>query len=366
MTTRQSVSQRNTQQDGALLITALDGRWENYRVQVKTCRREFSEEAVHDLRVATRRSLAVLDIARTLDPSPRLQKTRRFLKDQLDDLDDLRDAQVMLVEVSETTESFPDLKPFEIHLQEREKHLLRLARKQINALKLSEFKKRIEKISDSLMKRTVEGNFHARLHQAVDNVYLRTMQAFVQVDASQPSTIHRLRLAFKKFRYMAEVVQPLIPDYPESHLERMHVYQSAMGDIQDIEVFLSALNDFSESGASSLDPKLIRRFYEQRHAEFIAAFIEDKGELITFWRAASDQPFPWEKKHDPVHHPSRNRSGSGAVRRRRQPASADRQRSEEDALHSTGTQGTGDSTRPDPDQSIPALDSDRAHSGEEV
>ncbi len=108
-------------------------------MQVKICRREFSEEAVHDLRVATRRLLAVLDIARALDPGSRLQKTRRFLKDQIDDLDDLRDAQVMLVEVSETIESFPDIKPFEIHLQEHEKHLLRLARKQINALKLSEF-----------------------------------------------------------------------------------------------------------------------------------------------------------------------------------------------------------------------------------
>ncbi len=366
MTVRQSTAKRSVERDRALLITALDGRWENYRVQVKTCRREFSEEAVHDLRVATRRLLAVLDIARVLDPSPRLQKTRRFLKDQIDDLDDLRDAQVMLVEVSETIESFPDLKPFEIHVQEREKHLLRLARKQINALKLSEFKKRIEKIGKSLKKRTVEENYHARLYQALDNVYLRTMQAFAQVDASQPSTIHRLRLAFKKFRYMAEVVQPLIPDYPESHLERMHVYQSTMGDIQDIEVFLSALNDFSESGAASFDPKPIRRFYEQRYAEFVAAFIEDKGELITFWRAASDQPFPWEKKHDPVHHPSRNRSGSGAVRGRRQPASADRQRSEEDALHRTGTQGTGDSARPDPDQSISTLNSDRAHSGEEV
>jgi len=366
MTMRQSTSIRNVERDGALLITALDGCWENYRVQVKICRREFSEEAVHDLRVATRRLLAVLDIARALDPGPRLQKTRRFLKDQIDDLDDLRDAQVMLVEVSETIENFPDLKPFEIHLQEREKHLLRLARKQINALKLSEFKKRIEKIGESLKKRSIEERFHVQLSHAVDNVYLRTMQAFVQVDASQPSTIHRLRLAFKKFRYMAEVVHPLIPDYPASHLERMHIYQSAMGDIQDIEVFLSALDDFSENGASSIDSKPIRRFYEQRHAEFIAAFIEDKGELITFWRAASDQSFPWEQKHDPVHHPSRNRSGSGAVRRRRQPASADRQRSEEDALHRTGTQGTGDSTRPDPDQSIPALDSDRAHSGEEV
>ena len=210
MAARQPLSQRNTQQDGTLPISALDERWENYRMQVKICRREFSEEAVHDLRVATRRLLAVLDIARALDPHPRLQKVRRLLRDQLDDLDDLRDVQVMLVEVSETIENFLDLKPFEIHLQEREKHLLRLARKQINALKLSEFKKHIEKISDSLKKRTVEEDFQAQLYQAMDSVYLRTMQAFIQVDASQPSTIHRLRLAFKKFRYMAEVVQPLI------------------------------------------------------------------------------------------------------------------------------------------------------------
>ena len=366
MTAHQSTSKRNAGQDSALLIGALDERWKNYRMQVKTCRYEFSEEAVHDLRVATRRLLAILDIARAFDPHPRLQKTRRSLKDQLDDLDDLRDVQVMLVEVSETMDNFLDLKPFEIHLQEREKHLLRLARKLVNALKLSEFKKRIEKISESLKKQTVEVNFQAQLYQAVDNVYLRTMQAFVQVDASQPSTIHRLRLAFKKFRYMTEVVQSLIPDYPESHLERMHLYQGAMGDIQDVEVFLNALSDFSESGAPSFDPKPIRYFYEKRHTEFIAAFIEDKGELITFWRVTSEQPFPWEKKHDPVHHPSRNRRGSGVVRRRRQPAPTDRQRSEEDALHRAGPEGTGDSARPDPDQSLPALDPDRTHPGKEV
>ena len=366
MSTRQSVSKSKAQPDGVLLITALHERWENYRIQIKTCRREFSEEAVHDLRVSTRRLLAVLDIARALEPHPRLQKVRRLLKDQLDELDDLRDVQVMLVEISETIDNFLDLKPFETHLQEREKHLLRLARKLVNALKLPEFKKRIEKISDSLKERTAEVNFLAQLYQAVDNVYLRTMQAFVQVDASQPSSIHRLRLAFKKFRYMAEVVQPLIPDYPGSHLERMHVYQSAMGDIQDMEVFLSALSDFSESGASSFDPKPVRRFYETRHTETIAAFIEDKGELITFWRAAPDQPFPWENKHDPVHHPSRHRRGRGSVRGRRQPASAGQQRPQEDALHRTGLEGTRDSTRPDPDQSVPASNSDGAHSGEEV
>ena len=366
MTAKRLLSKRNSQQAAVLLITALNERWENYRMQIKTCRREYSEEAVHDLRVATRRLLAILDMARALDPHPRLQKVRRVLKDQIDDLDDLRDVQVMLVEVSETLETLLNLKSFETYLQEREKHLLRLARILVKAQKLSEFKKRIEKISDSLKKRPAQENFLSQLLQAVDNVYLRAMQAFDQVDASEPSTIHRLRLAFKKFRYMAEIVQPLISDYPASHLERMHAYQSAMGDIQDMEVLLNTLTDFSERGASSFDPKPVRRFYEKRHAEFIAAFIEDKGELVTFWRAASDPNFPWEKKHDPVQYPSRQRGGSGAVRRRRQPASADQQRPEKDALHRAGIEGAGNSTRPDPDQPLSPLNSDSAHSGEEI
>jgi len=366
MRTKQPVSKRNTPQEGALLISALDERWENYRMQVKICRGEFSEEAVHDLRVSARRLLAILDIARAIDPHPRLQKARRVLKDQIDDLDDLRDVQVMLVEVTETLENFPDLKPFETHLQERESHFLRLAQKQILALKLSDLKKRIEKIRDSLEKRNLEGNLQAQLFQTVDNVYSRTMQAFTQVEPSQPSTIHRLRLAFKKFRYMAEIVHPMIPSQPEPYLERMHAYQSTMGDIHDIEVFLSALTDFSESSESPFDPKPIRSFYEKHHTELVSAFMENKGELFAFWREAPDQPFPWENKHDPVHHPSRNRRGSGRVRRGRQPASADRQGKKENAIHRAGPEGTGNPTGPDPDQPLPAGGPDRGNPGEEI
>jgi CHAD domain-containing protein len=366
MRTKQSASKRKTPQDGALLITALDERRENYRVQVRICRGEFSEEAVHDLRVSARRLLAILDIARTLDPHPHLQKARRTLKNQIDDLDDLRDVQVMLVEVSETPENFADLKSFEIHLQERERKLLKLAKKQILALKLSELKKRIETIREALEKRKVEGNFPAQLLQAVDHTYARTLQVSAQVDASQPGTIHRLRLAFKKFRYMAEIVQPTIPGQPETYLERMHKYQSTMGDIHDIEVFLSALTDFSEKGAVPFDPKPIRSFYEKHHTELVSAFMEDKGELFAFWRAAPDQPFPWENKHDPVHHPSRNRRGSGRVRRGRQPASVDQQGPEENASHRTGLEGTGDPTGRDPDQPLPASGPDGENPGEGI
>ena len=72
-----------------VLIASMDERWKRYRAELKRCQRDFSEEAVHDLCVATRRLLAVMDICRTLDPHPRVQKVRRALKNQLDALDDL-------------------------------------------------------------------------------------------------------------------------------------------------------------------------------------------------------------------------------------------------------------------------------------
>src|SRR5262245_44734250 len=96
-----------------VLSDSLAERWDKYRAQLKTCKDELSEEAVHDLRVATRRLLAVMDLLRILDPHPRVKKVRRVLKDQLDSLDELRDTQVMLVDISESMTEFPDLQRFE-------------------------------------------------------------------------------------------------------------------------------------------------------------------------------------------------------------------------------------------------------------
>ena len=84
------------------LLEALDERWKNYRAELKRCRTEFSNEAVHDLRSSARRMLAFLQVMNTLSPRPRLQKLNRAFKDQLDDFDQLRDTQVILADVSET------------------------------------------------------------------------------------------------------------------------------------------------------------------------------------------------------------------------------------------------------------------------
>ena len=351
-----------------ILVSSLDQRWDEYRGKYKTCNREFSEEAVHDLRVAARRSLAALDMVRTLDPQPRVQKARRILKDQLDKLDDLRDVQVMLVEIAETIQSLPQLGSFQDYLQKREKRLLRAAHKRIKASKPSDLKKRILKIRDTLGKQAQGQEFSARLLHAVDNAYSRVMQVYAEMNAQDTASLHYVRIAFKKFRYMTEIVRPVLPECPESYFQRMHNYQSTLGDIRDVAIFISTLADFAEEGSSFQDSQPILQQYQKRLTELTTAYFDDKGELTSFWRAASDQPFPWESSNDPVHHSSRHRSTSGdkRPRGRRQPASADRQGPQENAPDRPGPEGIGDADRPGPEQSLPSSETDSSHPGEEV
>lgn len=278
-----------------ILSDSIDERWKFYRTQLKTCRREISEEAVHDLRVATRRLLAVMEILHILDPHPRVQKVRKALKGQLDALDGLRDIQVMLVETAKRVETLPQLKPFIDTLHEREKALRRAARKQIKATQPSELKKRINKIKLMLEKSSFNDDFNERLLRVVDQAYLNAAQAYGQLDASQPATLHRLRIAFKKFRYMVEIIHPILAEYPQTYFKRMHDYQSMLGDIQDVEIFLGILTDVVETGVSSFEAEPVRKFYEHRRTDLITAYLDNKKGLNIFWRNPPDQPFPWEK-----------------------------------------------------------------------
>jgi len=277
-----------------LLLVSLNTRWDNYQAKLKTCQREFSEEAVHDFRVATRRLLSSLDLLRTVMPDPRIQKIRGILKDQLDSLDDLRDVQVLLADISETIHEFPVIKPFQKYLQHKEKKLIRAAHKEIKSLKTESLSKRIKKINQTI-ETLKQADLDLSIFSAIDEAYAIVNQRYELVDPDQPATIHRLRIAFKKFRYMIEAIYPFLQNSPADYLKRMRNYQATMGDIQDMDVALQELADFDELAPAAYDPEPARSYYKERHAIALSRYIEDKGEVTTFWRAAPDQPFPQEK-----------------------------------------------------------------------
>ena len=278
---------------GPLLLEALDKRWKNYRAELKRCRAEFSNEVVHDLRIAARRMLALLQLLNSISPRPRLQKLNRAFKDQLDEFDDLRDTQVILAEVSETLQELPQLLKFQHHLRIVEEDLLKTLRKKLKVIDLFDVSKRMRKTRASLGAQT-DGDFDLQILQAVDDAFLIAKQRHSWIDPAQPATIHRVRIAFKTFRYMVEIIHPMLKNFPSENLRQMNSYQFLMGEIQDIEIIMQTLADFPQN-ASSFDPEPVRRYYERRHAEATTAYIQEMYQLFRFWRPAPDQSFPWEK-----------------------------------------------------------------------
>ncbi len=276
-----------------LLLDALEKCWKDYRKELKRCQTEFSNEAIHDLRVATRRILALIELLYSISSRPRLEKMIGFFKDQLDEFDELRDTQVILAEISEVLQELPQLHEFQKELQSDEEKMRRNVLKKIKKFDTSGLSTRIRKTQESIEEEK-SAELALQVMQAVDDAYLLTSQRLAWVDTTRTDTIHRVRVAFKSFRYMMEIIHPLLKDYPIENLKRMNDYQSLMGEIQDAEVFIQALADYSESASfPDLDP--VRDYYENRHKEAISAYVKDMNQLHMFWRSAPDQPFPWEK-----------------------------------------------------------------------
>ncbi len=268
------------------LLEALDQRWAQYRIDLKACRVEFSEEAVHDLRVDTRRLIAIFEIIRVIAPHPRVQKMRRIFKGQLDGFDNLRDVQVMLADISENIASLPELFPFQTYLRKREKRLLRIAEVRVREIKLAVTTPGLQKMRQSLAALPAD-ELSLRLLQAVDKAFFKVKQRYGWIDPDQPASIHSVRVAFKKFRYMVECIRPILPDFPETQFKRMHAYQAIMGDIQDEEVFLLTLANFS-ARHTELNLESVKQFYEHRFSQALNVYLDDKGELDTFWHAAPE------------------------------------------------------------------------------
>jgi CHAD domain-containing protein len=276
-----------------LLLDSLTARRERYNRELKNCREEFSEEAVHDFRVSARRLLASLDLLRTLICGAKIKRMRRILKDQLDNLDELRDVQVMLVEISESIHDLPSLQPFEEYLQRKEKKLMRAARREIKSLKIGELTKWMRKLAEAIAESNPD---ELDPLPAVDKAYARVIRRYELVDSAQPATIHRLRIAFKRFRYMVESIHPILEGVPEDALKRMHDYQTSMGEIQDMEAALQELVEFEKTAPEGYDPEPVRTYYREQHTLAISRYLEDRGEVTTFWRAAPDLSFPKENQ----------------------------------------------------------------------
>lgn len=273
-----------------VLISSLDQRWRKFLSEMRRCKRSFSEESVHDLRVATRRLVSTLAILEVILPDDKVRRTRRRLKRLFDALSPLRDVQVQLLTVEEKSGQYPELETLITVLKVRERLLMKSIDSRIQKVHTMQWSYTIGSLKREILRQFSNPASYAGGRTAVQGaaaaLFTRAVFRREQIVPRDPRTLHRFRVAFKKFRYTMEALQPLFPSIRKKNLKAMDAYQTRMGNIQDAEVLGRRVARYALSRPPALRRALAgyRREHEQEKRNLIAAFLKTADELYGFWK----------------------------------------------------------------------------------
>lgn len=273
---------------GSGLAEAVGQRWKSYRKELRNCQKQSSHDAVHELRVATRRLLAQFTLLGYVVPSAALEKARRVLKYRLATLGDLRDAQVQLGFLGQHAARFPEIELLSAWIERRERRLVRSTARKVSHFRTRKLGKWIAATSNDLAGHTTTSRARKQLTSAVLRA---TADAFAEavrrrraIDPADMGTIHRTRVAFKRFRYMMESLSPGITGLGKRQLRALAYYQRRMGIIQDLEVMQHSVASFVRERpkmAPALRP--FCRYLRQRRARALRSFLTSADRLLEFW-----------------------------------------------------------------------------------
>ena len=273
---------------GTTLADSLHDRWQEFSSCVTETRHAITKKRIHDLRVATRRLLAFLDIAATLLPGKTIPRLRRRLKRHLRPFGLLRDVQLQGNTVRELVAQFPFLDPLRKELSLHARTMMKGAGRELRKIDAAAYETIISQIQlqlQSLVADPIMG--HAAVSVVLGSLAQGYLEASVLKGAAmsgQSARIHRFRISFKRFRYMVEALQPFLPPLREDFFKSMNDYQTRMGAIQDLEVLMESLREWNRRhkriGVQFLP---LKEEMERKHKELITLFLASANEFERFW-----------------------------------------------------------------------------------
>jgi len=276
---------------GLCLAKALDTRWQTYREQLGQCQGACSEEAVHELRVATRRLLAQLTLLDCIVPGVALAKARRMLKRRLAALGELRDTQVQRSFIDQKVVSFPELVLLRTWLERRERRLVNSAASKVKRFKTRKLERWLSTVRAGLTANArglrAQSRPASAALRATSRAFAEAVERRRAIDLADLRTIHQTRVAFKRFRYMVESLSPALTGLSKRQLRSLAYYQRKMGIIQDMEVMQACVARYVKEHKRSegvLGP--FCRHLRRRRARALRSFLRSADRLFGFWPPA--------------------------------------------------------------------------------
>ncbi len=275
------------------LIDLPKKQWAAFSKELKRSQKELSIEGVHETRIKIRRLRAMMVVLANLLPSLKFKKSGRKLKELLETLAPLRDLQLQIQYLQEFSPSQPESEQYIRKLRRKQQRLKRQVVGKLRDFQSKQVKGTIYNaihdlealLEDTYSREAVAAKLQYALSQAYDEV----VNQGHQVQLADASTIHAMRIAFKKFRYMAEVLQPFI-SWDERQYQYLRDFQSLLGGIQDLQILIKSLNSYTNKESefqllpliqelSKRLSDLIDKLSEYRNNQGDWHFLADQGTL---------------------------------------------------------------------------------------
>jgi CHAD domain-containing protein len=280
------LSRRSGKKTVTWLGDAMLSRWKSYRERLDECRSEPTAESVHELRVAIRRLISQFILVNQIFPGRGSEKARNILKRQLESLGDLRDTHVAQLFLRRQLIKFPDLVDLLARLERRERSLIKRASRKIARFKTKKLEKWVYS-SSGLIER--QSHSH-RVPQHIRSIALQSANAALtdvvgrwrMIDRTDLGTIHRTRVAFKKFRYIVESLPPELTGFGKRDLRMLARYQRRMGNIQDFEVILACVISFMKR-QENVQLDSFCGYLKSRRTRALRSFLQKSDRLLQLW-----------------------------------------------------------------------------------
>jgi CHAD domain-containing protein len=256
---------------------------------LRSCRMHLTGKSVHDLRIATRRLLAQLELLQSFVADRAFRKVRRGLKRQLRASAMLRDAQVQLVTMQALLPEHPELAPVYRHLERNEQCLRRFAKRNLKGGgKLLRRLKAVERGAESgLRARNAIPRYRATVRSVIGRASLRLAQ-FRRTPPRDSAGIHRFRIALKKLRYLVESLPAELSVAKPEAIRLIRTHLGMMGEIHDLGLLIVRLQGMTAKKKRGLDRfEPVRRSLRSQYSAQVAGWRRRTEELFSSLDAIS-------------------------------------------------------------------------------
>jgi len=248
----------------------------------RTCQ-DFNPEAVHDLRVAMRRCLAIADIHMAVDPLEAWGEMRKEGRKLFKCLGDLRDVQVMSEWIGHLAgEQDPAGIQLRTYLGERETELREGAAEAVADFDRRQWLKWLDRLAQRPLPMPLEDEvfqqFALERWQAAHDLHRQALR-----NRSRAS-FHKLRIGLKRFRY---TVENFLPQRHELWGEDLKLLQDALGEHHDLFVLWRTALDIGALADRELRSQWHERIEEESRARLLTYRSRAVGResLWSVWRA---------------------------------------------------------------------------------